>query len=286
MSDNIDYDELDKAVNEAIKSRAAAKPAAKPVVKKTTTAPKPVVKPTTPKVAPKPVNHGHYMDFVAKRPLSAIPHPVTPVAQPVAQKPIVKRVMQPQPARPIARPAIARPDIKPVITRPIARPQQRPVITKAAAPVARPVNHSVAQQIQHKQQVVQRTKPVVAAKPVAKPVVKAVAPEPKPVIKEEAKAPNANNYSLGGRSPFMINTKVDKRPLGTNIPETTARTLQSTRNTYSQKDPSSKKHHAKKHIVTESPKSHSGWLWTFIVILVIAAGAGLGYLAYRLVFAN
>ena len=42
----------------------------------------------------------------------------------------------------------------------------------------------------------------------------------------------------------------------------------------------------KKHTVTEAPKSHSGWLWSLIVILVIAAGAGLGYVAYLIVFAN
>ena len=47
MSDNIDYDELDKAVNEAIKSRAAAKPAAKPTVKKATAPKVNVVKNTS-----------------------------------------------------------------------------------------------------------------------------------------------------------------------------------------------------------------------------------------------
>ncbi len=89
MSDNIDYDELDKAVNEAIKSRAAAKPAAKPTVKKATAPKVNVVKNTT--VKPVVRSHGQYMDFVAKRPLST----ATPVAQPVrpvAQQPIVKRV--------------------------------------------------------------------------------------------------------------------------------------------------------------------------------------------------
>ena len=233
MSDNIDYDELDKAVNEAIKSRAAAKPAAKSVVKKTTAPSVNVVRNTTTKPAPKPVNHGYYMDFVAKRPAHT-PRPVAPVAKPVAP---------------------------------------RPVATKPAPAVARP---SVAQQIQQKQQVAQTKAAPAPAKPA----------EPKPVVKAEPKAPNANNYSLGGRSPFMIDAKVDKRPLGTNIPETSARTIHSTRNIYSQKDPSTKKHKAKKHMVTESPKNHSGWFWTFIVLLVIAAGAGLGYLAYILVFAN
>lgn len=269
MSDNIDYDELDKAVNEAIKSRATEKPAAKPVVKKTTAPSVNVVRNTTSQPAPRPVNRGHYMDFVAARPAAA-PRPVTPVTKPVAQKPVVKHVAQPQPVRrPIANTDIMRPAARPV-AKPVAD-VKRPVVAKPATPVARP---SVAQQIQQKQQVAK-------AQPAP---VKAV--EPKPVVKAEPKAPNANNYSLGGRSPFMINTKVDKRPLGTNIPENSARTIHSTKNTYSQKDPSSKKHKAKKHMVTESPKSHSGWFWTFIVLLVIAAGAGLGYLAYILVFAN
>ena len=270
MSDNIDYDELDKAVNEAIKSRAAAKPAAKPTSKKATAPKVNVVKNTT--IKPVVRSHGQYMDFVAKRPLST----ATPVAQPVrpvAQQPIVKRVLQPQPARPsTARPAVARPVTKPVITKPVAR-VQRPIATKAHA--TQPVNHSVAQEMQHKQQIAQ-TK----ATPAPKPAVKTT-------TEEDSKAPNANNYSLGGRSPFMINTKVDKRPLGTNIPESSAHTVRSTNNTYSQKDPSiNKKHKANKHIVTESPKKHSGWIWTLIVLLVIAAGAGLGYLAYLLVFAN
>ena len=125
--------------------------------------------------------------------------------------------------------------------------------------------------------------------PAAVAAAKAATATTAPVApKDEVKAPNANNYSLGGRSPFMIDAKVDKRPLGTNIPETTARTLLSTKNTYSQKDPSetTKRRKANKHIVTESPKKHSGWLWTLVVLLVIAGGAGLGYLAYLIVFAN
>ena len=277
MSDNIDYDELDKAVNEAIKSRAAAKPAAKSVVKKTTASSVNVVRNTTTKPAPKPVNHGYYMDFVAKRPAHT-PHPVAPVAKPVAPRPVARPIAQPRPVRPAMRPdvmrPVARPVAKPVAPRPVAKPvAPLPVATKPAPAVARP---SVAQQIQQKQQVAQTKAAPAPAKPT----------EPKPVVKAEPKAPNANNYSLGGRSPFMIDAKVDKRPLGTNIPETSARTIHSTRNTYSQKDPSTKKHKAKKHMVTESPKNHSGWFWTFIVLLVIAAGAGLGYLAYILVFAN
>ena len=93
-------------------------------------------------------------------------------------------------------------------------------------------------------------------------------------------------YSLGGRSPFMANTHVEKRPLGTNIPETSASALRSTRNVYSQKSPTRATENTHKHIVTQEPAGKSGWLWTLIVIAVIAAGGGLGYLAYLLIFAH
>ena len=209
MSDNIDYDELDKAVNEAIKSRAAAKPAAKSVVKKTTAPSVNVVRNTTTKPAPKPVNHGYYMDFVAKRPAHT-PRPVAPVAKPVTPRPVARPIAQPRPVRPAMRPDVMRP-----VARPVAKPvAPRPVATKPAPAVARP---SVAQQIQQKQQVAQTKAAPAPAKPA----------EPKPVVKAEPKAPNANNYSLGGRSPFLTDTKVEKRPLGNNIPETNATTVHS-----------------------------------------------------------
>ena len=128
----------------------------------------------------------------------------------------------------------------------------------------------------------------------AKEVKNAVKAEEKPVSKpverskKVEKAPNANNYSLGVRSPFMTNTKVEKRPLGKDIPETSVSNLHSTKNIYSSKSPSkvTGKPAKKKHMVTEAPKKHSGWLWTLLVLFVIGAGAGLGYLAYILVFAK
>ena len=85
----------------------------------------------------------------------------------------------------------------------------------------------------------------------------------------------------------ILDAKVEKRPLGTNIPETSAAALRSTHNVYSEKSPTKKSlHHKKKQVVAETPKKHSGWLWALLVVLIIAAGAGLGYLAYTLVFAN
>jgi hypothetical protein len=105
-------------------------------------------------------------------------------------------------------------------------------------------------------------------------------------VLKKREAPNANNYSLGGRSPFMANAKVVKRPLGANIPETSASALRSTHNVYSQKSPTRATENAKKHIVTQNSKKKSGWLWTLIVLAVIAAGGGLGYLTYLIVFAH
>ena len=273
MSDNIDYAELDKAVNEAIKSNQAAHPVAK-------SSAKPVVKNTT---VPRP--HGQFMDFVP-RPAGA------PIAKPVAHpvlKPAVKTTTTlSKPTHPVAKPA-ARP-----VAKPIARPVAKPV---AAKPVAHPAVHRAvathpnvsARMAQHQATV----KPVAktATKPVAKLATKPVATKPaeaaKPVVRKstEEKTPNANNYSLGGRSPFLTDAKVEKHPLGKHVPETSSSALKSTKNTYSQKAPS-KTAHAKKHIVTEAPKKHTGWLWALVVLLVIAAGGGLGYLAYILVFAG
>ncbi len=276
MSDNIDYAELDKAVNEAIKSNQAARPVAKSTSK-------PVVKNTT---APRP--HGQFMDFV-RRPANTA---TKPVARPVVA-PTVKTTT-----------AIAKPAAKPVarpVAKPVAHPTPRPVAHPVAKPVAKtpvhPAAHravathpNVATQIQQRQA---KTTPQPATTPTAKPVVKPVAkPAPKlaekPIVRKatEEKAPNANNYSLGGRSPFLTDAKVEKHPLGKNIPETSSSALKSTKNTYSQKAPSKATHHAKKHVVTEAPKKHTGWLWALVVLFVLAAGGGLGYLAYILVFAG
>ena len=123
MSDNIDYAELDKAVNEAIKSNQAAHPVAK-------SSAKPVVKNTT---VPRP--HGQFMDFVP-RPAGA------PIAKPVAHpvlKPAVKTTTTlSKPTHPVAKPA-ARP-----VAKPIARPVAKPV---AAKPVAHPAVHRAVPEV-------------------------------------------------------------------------------------------------------------------------------------------
>ena len=284
MSDNIDYAELDKAVSEAIKARSneptrAAKPAAASVT----------VRKSAP-VAPRPVSRGRYMDF-------APVHHTTPVSTPA---PAPKSTPTPQPVTKSIAPTYT--VTRTITTAPhpaiVPRSAKGPVHTGTTVSDMRPVTHSqhsVAAQIQKKQQKVEQAAAKVAApKPAPKPTAsKAVAPktvEHKPVAKKAEKddAPNANNYSLGVRSPFLTDAKVEKHPLGHNIPETSASALRSTHNVYSEKSPTKVKHthHAKKQVVAEEPQKHSGWLWALLVILIIAAGAGLGYLAYTLVFAN
>ena len=276
MSDNIDYNELDKAVNEAMNARNAAK--AQPAK---AAEPKPSTPVAPQKPAAKPAHRGVMMDFA---PRHSIPVKKTAVKAPVAKAP----------ARPIAKPAVkpapinrlaSRPAVKPV-TKTIAKPTVAP-----AKPVSKPVMRPAPAKPAHPAQASARpasAKPVAAKpepKPVEKPIIEKKEEAPTPVLKRR-EAPNGNNYSLGGRSPFVTNTQVEKRPLGNNIPETSTSALRSTRNVYSQKSPTRATENAKKHIITQDPKKKSGWLWTLIVLGVIAAGGGLGYLAYLLVFAH
>ena len=282
-NDNIDYAELDKAVNEAMQAqpiepatRPAARAAARPATKTVTVR----------RAAARPQNHGHIMDFaprgnnkrVITQPLptkkmaakpAAAPRPARPAIQ---QQPTVSNIPQRSAAKPSTRVATIRrapvePELEPELEAPVSAP------VHAARPTAN--RESIAAKIQQKRDRVSEVAPEEAPKPKVK------------ATPRKAEAPDANSYSLGGRSPFLADTKVEKRPLGANIPEANAASIRSTKNVYSTKSPTkAPATKRKKHTVTEAPKTHSGWLWTLIVILVIAAGAGLGYLAYLIVFAN
>ena len=93
--------------------------------------------------------------------------------------------------------------------------------------------------------------------------------------------PDANNYSLGGKSPFIPDAKVEKRPLGDDVPESNARSVQSTKNVYSQRTPLKQDVPDVQTMVVGAPKK-SGWIWAIVTILVILIGAGLGVLAFVL----
>ena len=271
MSDNIDYAELDKAVSEAIKARDDNMTSAK-----TST---PV---TVHKAAPaaKPAARGRFMDFAPRK---ATQHVAVQTAH-TQVKPTAKPGLQPTYTVTHTVTAIPHPAIVPRS----AKPVHTGTTVSDMKPAAHHAQHSVAAQIQKKQEKVEQAAVKATPKPAPKPVAKP-APKPAPAPKAEPKeeVPNANNYSLGVRSPFLTDAKVEKHPLGTNIPETSAAALRSTHNIYSEKSPTKKAaHHKKKQVVADEPKKHSGWLWAFLVVLIIAAGAGLGYLAYTLVFAN
>ena len=325
MSDNIDYDELDKAVSEAIKSRAtttrgAAKPAAKPAAKapvkpKTSSGPVPIpaVQPTA---APKPIaQRPKFMDFarparsahrttkptsitVTSAPKVASTRPVAqrPAArhmaqQSVSQRPATQKLVATAPSSHAVQPMKSAPahTVSPQIA---AELRQQQLLARKRQLIERKRRELLLKQ----QQAARKASPQIATAPrraqnsaqkpntVADAAARANATL-KAQNKAEPEAPNANNYSVGVRSPFLTDAKIEKRPLGTNIPETSVNNLTSTKNVYSQKSPIKKKT-TKKHTVVQAEHKTSGWVWTLIVLFVIAAGGALGYLAYLLVFTN
>lgn len=283
MSDSIDYDELDKAVNEAIRAKSSKKaPVSTPAAKPISAAKKPAV------------SRGQYIDFV-RRPVNHVSNPnahkITPPAPtPVAEKPhrvmTVPTVSSSMPKyqtknRTAVNPA-RKSDIvsQPAVRKPVAKTTAAPAVrvAKPAQTVAKPVAATVK-------------KPVVTPKPVT--TAKAEAPvkteprktvpagsiiKPEQIINEPRQTSAAENYSIGGKTPFA-NPK--KRPLG----EISASELKSTKNTYSSRSPKTTEK-VKKHTVTESPKQKSGWFWTILTLLIVAAGGGLGFLAYLIFFSN
>lgn len=269
-SDNIDYAELDRAVNEAMRAQPKSSSS-----RSTDTKAKPVA--ATPRPAPRPQNHGRIMDFAPRnihshtqvRPAQT----TTAIARPIVKRPAIQQ----------------RPTTSTVPQRSVVRPTTRVATIRKAtpAPTSNPTPRTTAS-TEKPAMSITSTRPSVAAK-IQQKQQRAATPAPQVPARTKApkEAPDANSYSLGGRSPFLADTKVEKRPLGNNIPENSATSIRSTKNIYSQKNPAkAPMAKRKKHTVTEAPKSHSGWLWSLIVILVIAAGAGLGYVAYLIVFAN
>lgn len=101
----------------------------------------------------------------------------------------------------------------------------------------------------------------------------------------EDDTPNANNYALGGRSPFMLaDAKVDKRPLGSKLPPHHAEAIKSSKNVYSARTPVKKTADEQriKPLVVAPPKKKSGWLRVLAILLIIIGGAALGVLCYFL----
>ena len=312
MSDSIDYDELDKAVAEAIKSKNTPKSSTPKSAAQPSVSHKSVVKNTTSTIQ-RPASRHQYMDFighagahkaapkhVVKAPEEEKPRRVAHITKVnsvmpkyrTASRPVTNLQQKPA-AKPVAKPAPSATKVAPAKV--AAKPIAKPTAPKAAAPVAPKATPAAPKPAQKPAPVAQ--KPTAAPKPAAKPVEKKSLPprgaataDPanlpgavRPVVRAQ-KADAAENYSLGGSTPIINGAHIEKRPLGKGAPEN-PRDLRSTKNQYSSKSPL-KSRHNDHHVVTEDPKKGSGWLWTLLVLLIVAAGAGLGYVAYLVVFAN
>lgn len=295
MSGKIDYNELDKAVLQASKPKTAK---TSKVGSQVFVAQKKAYPPRT-----------RYMDFIARPRKKAATQstepktiPVSTASTPAAQTP--RRVARFAPASAgmpnyrVASSHVAtkphsiptKPAIKPAPTtavKPVA--STRPVV--AVKPLARTSNQTPTTKV--------------PAQPVERPAITRAAakPAPKTVISKEEKvqakntaaaaeaavktiekkpsSPNANNYSIGVKSPFIrTDAVVEKRPLG-NASE------------YVSDDKVEKSSHVSDKIapkVTKSKKTKvvgkrqaesKSWIWPLIILLIIAAGGGLGYLAFR-----
>jgi cobalamin biosynthesis Mg chelatase CobN len=288
MSDNIDYNELDRAVKEA--SRARSKSSSAP---KTTSSNSVPVK-TTPKATVQQPRRRTYMDFVGgvsrrKAPTVAkkveaepekpkrVAHFATATPSMPAYRTASHQTLRPAPVKQIATPVA--PKAAPVkrIAKPVA--PVRPTVSKAAPakPVAQPAAVRVAAKPEPTPEVApEQAKETAAA---AKNAVATLTKSP-----SEKSAPNANNYSLGVRSPFLrpdASAKVAKRPLGVgpNSSEFVQEDEIPQENEYT-KVATKKDKKAKKTKVVKDSKEKPGWFWAIIIVLILAAGAGLGYLAY------
>lgn len=113
--------------------------------------------------------------------------------------------------------------------------------------------------------------------------------EPRPFFSknDEEETPDANNYSLGGRSPFLTDAKVEKRPLGSVLPDGSTYGVRSTKNVYSQRTYVGRSNipEKKQPVIISENKKASGWAWTLVIFLIIVVGGALGLGAYFL-FAN
>lgn len=249
MADEIDYDALDQALRGAIRHEKQSKT---PPKKKATSEVKP--KPTAKSVPIKrrpAAPRGHYMDMVSSHPVPP-PRPKarrapTPPKKPAPRVPAPGHISAPPaaPAVPLVPIAYTQDGTPIVYTQPSA-----PQVVQAAPPPA-PHPH-----------------PPVPA-PVAPPhenLPMEATPTPTP-------APVPEGVPLGTRSPYMVNTQVDKRPLGNDIRE-------GINQIYGQ--PAIQPEPAPKEPEKKQKESAFDWKWVLTMVFVVIAGAVAGYLFYIL----
>lgn len=319
MSDNIDYDELDRAIAEThkqttAKAKAASKtPKAAPASKAAPapkaaaipikrTQPLQIQQPTSNLAQNFPPRRRVYMDFIGRPHRSkntgvdavrlknaelaasntnVAPKKVAHFAAATPGMPSYRVANSHQPARSQSAPAPVIRKAEPV------RPISAMPIYHKASPVAQPTPKPAARQAEPVAARPVITRAAAKPTPVAQPAPKA-APSATAVaashavetIKQGPTAPNANNYSLGVNSPYLrSNAPVQKRPLGDVSDFVQDDKIE--KNEYpAPKKASSKKKARSKHTVKKTQKSNSNWYWPILVVLIVAAGGGLGYLLW------
>ena len=187
------------------------------------------------------------------------------------------------PAKPAIKPAPT-PAIKPVaITKPVAavKPVARiarptPAVKAPAQPVERPAVSLATAKPAPKTELDEREK--AQAKSTA-----AAAEAAAKTLEKKPSSPNANNYSIGVKSPFIrTDAKVEKRPLGNGGSEYVSDDkVEKTGYAAKKDEPKAAKKSKKTKVVGNRQAKSKGWIWPLIIMLIIAAGGGLGYLAYR-----
>lgn len=117
--------------------------------------------------------------------------------------------------------------------------------------------------------------------------------EPKPIFENKKDAPDANRFSLGGRSPFLASVKVEKRPLSGAIPEEEIEPVKKEtplKNTYRAKIKQVLKSDDKAVVrrettIVSTPETRSnGIALAFAIILTIILGALIGAVVYLVFF--
>lgn len=125
--------------------------------------------------------------------------------------------------------------------------------------------------------------------------------EPKPLFKDEDESqpkkpdsPDANKYSLGGRSPFLTSVNVEKRPLSAYVPESNINSLKPApttpvKNSYREKvknllSDDSKEQSRQTMIISVPSKSERNSTLIIAIVLTVLLGALVGGLIYLLFF--
>lgn len=110
---------------------------------------------------------------------------------------------------------------------------------------------------------------------------------PEPLLKDSSdrddtkSAPDANRYSLGGRSPFIPSVTVDKRPLSSHVPTSTPRPT-GVKNSYPRRsnDGSTPTRRDAPTVIVNSPKKKLNIVLIIAIALTIIVAIPVGVVAY------